>query len=291
MPLAPLPSNPPSPRTTRVGRLHAARRHRRRRWASCLGAALALGTLATAVTTTSVGDTPTLQAASRQILGGAPVVQPSPSRSAATATPDDTPAAGDLPADAAPARTIPGLVVPAAAASQARKAPSVAVGITTTPEIRARLAQERAAAAATARAVHGADPGFSRPVEGTHRTSGFGQRWGRAHQGADFAGPVGQMVRAAAAGTVTFAGEQSGYGNLVEVQHADGSFTRYAHLNSVHAHVGDQVQRAQRVGTLGNSGRSTGPHLHFEVRTPAGTPINPLPWLREHGITPAESQS
>lgn len=217
-----------------------------------------------------------------EVVSGAAPASVSGSGSVPTATPRG---------HADPATSVPGLVVPGttAAADARAHARGVGSGVTTTPAEQARLEKERAAAAATARAIEGADPGFSRPVEGVHQTSGYGKRWGRLHAGLDFAGPVGQMVRSVSAGTVTFAGEQSGYGNLVEVQHEDGSFTRYAHLDEIHAAVGDEVTRAQRVGTLGNSGRSTGPHLHFEVRTPAGTPVDPLPWMRQRGIVPVEA--
>lgn len=86
------------------------------------------------------------------------------------------------------------------------------------------------------------------------------------HHGTDIAMPVGQEVRVAAAGRVTFAGSQGGYGLTVVVQHADGLETRYAHLSAVLVEAGDQVSKGQAVAKSGNTGKSTGPHLHFEVR-------------------------
>lgn len=188
-----------------------------------------------------------------------------------------------------PAAAVPGLTT-AGAASGVRPAAGAraGAGVRTTPESRARLGAEQRASRDADRAVLGATAGFARPVHGTHQSSGFGPRWGRMHKGIDFAGPVGLPIRAVAAGTVSIAEVQSGYGNLIEITHEDGSFTRYGHLDRIRVHPGDEVTPAQIIGTLGNTGRSTGPHLHFEVRTPAGTPINPAPWLRERGIVPAE---
>ena len=111
-----------------------------------------------------------------------------------------------------------------------------------------------------------------RPVDGARISSGFGPRadplTGRrvAHRGLDFVGRVGEPVRALADGVVTFAGLNGGYGRLVEIEHADGYRTRYAHNDSVLVALGARVDKGETVATLGNSGRSTGPHLHLEVR-------------------------
>jgi murein DD-endopeptidase MepM/ murein hydrolase activator NlpD len=86
------------------------------------------------------------------------------------------------------------------------------------------------------------------------------------HAGVDLRAAYGTEVPAAAAGEVTFAGDQTGYGTTVVVRHGDGFETRYAHLSSSEVQAGDQVQAGQSVGRVGNSGRSTGAHLHFEVR-------------------------
>ncbi len=121
---------------------------------------------------------------------------------------------------------------------------------------------------------------FSMPVRSNFRfTSGFGQRWGRLHAGTDFAGPIGTPVYATADGVVTHAGWTSGYGRLIKIQHDFGIETRYAHLNAMDVRVGQRVSRGDRIGALGNSGRSTGPHLHYEVRE-SGNPVNPMNYIR-----------
>lgn len=103
-------------------------------------------------------------------------------------------------------------------------------------------------------------------------SSGFGYRHdpftgGAAmHAGLDFKGPIGAPIYAAARGTVTFVGQKSGYGNAVEVSHGNGIVTRYAHMSRFAARPGQKVAAGAVIGAIGNSGRSTGPHLHFEVR-------------------------
>ncbi len=121
---------------------------------------------------------------------------------------------------------------------------------------------------------------FTIPVKSNFRfTSGFGQRWGRLHAGTDFAGPIGTPIYATADGVVTHAGWSSGYGRLIKIRHEFGIETRYAHLNSMDVTVGQRVSRDERIGAMGNSGRSTGPHLHYEVRV-GGEPVNPMIYIR-----------
>jgi len=121
---------------------------------------------------------------------------------------------------------------------------------------------------------------FSFPVLGSYRfTSGFGPRNGRMHNGSDFAGSPGTPIVATADGIVTFTGRQSGYGLMVQVQHAFGMRTRYAHLSRIHVSEGERVSRGERIGDMGNTGRSTGTHLHYEVHQ-NGTPINPMTFIR-----------
>ena len=103
-------------------------------------------------------------------------------------------------------------------------------------------------------------------------SSGFGYRrdpftGGAAmHAGLDFRGPIGAPIHAAAKGRVSFVGQKSGYGNVVEVSHGNGLVTRYAHMSRFAARVGEAVKAGAVIGAIGNTGRSTGPHLHFEVR-------------------------
>lgn len=108
-------------------------------------------------------------------------------------------------------------------------------------------------------------------------SSEFGPRWGRNHNGLDVAAGTGTPVVAAASGVVTWAGPKGSFGNLVMLDHG-GLTTLYAHLNSVDVGVGDRVTKGQRVATVGSTGRSTGPHLHFEVRV-GGVAANPRGYL------------
>jgi len=115
-------------------------------------------------------------------------------------------------------------------------------------------------------------------------SSGFGYRadpftGGAAfHAGLDFKGPIGAPIYSAAAGRVSFVGVQQGYGNTVEIDHGNGLMTRYAHMSGFRARVGQSVEAGQVIGLIGNTGRSTGPHLHFEVRI-NDRAVNPRPFL------------
>lgn len=115
-------------------------------------------------------------------------------------------------------------------------------------------------------------------------SSGFGYRrdpfTGDAamHAGLDFRGPIGAPIHAAAKGTVSFVGSKAGYGNTVEISHGNGLVTRYAHMSGFAAKPGQKVEAGAVIGAIGNTGRSTGPHLHFEVRQ-NGRPLNPRLFL------------
>ena len=115
-------------------------------------------------------------------------------------------------------------------------------------------------------------------------SSGFGYRSdpftgaGAMHAGLDFRGPIGTPILAAAPGRVSFVGRKSGYGNVVEVDHGQGIMTRYAHLSGFTAKVGTQVGAGQQIAKMGSTGRSTGSHLHFEVRL-NGEAVNPRRFL------------
>ena len=118
------------------------------------------------------------------------------------------------------------------------------------------------------------------PVTQSFRyTSGFGRRWGRMHQGIDMAGPVGTPIHATGDGVVTFAGRSGAYGNLIKISHELGTETRYAHLNRIHVKTGDRVSQGERIGDMGNTGRSTGPHLHYEVRM-NGRAVDPMSFIK-----------
>jgi murein DD-endopeptidase MepM/ murein hydrolase activator NlpD len=122
------------------------------------------------------------------------------------------------------------------------------------------------------------------PASVENITSGFGYRRdpfngsGAMHAGIDFKGPMGSPVFAAADGRVTFVGRKAGYGNVVEITHGNGMLTRYAHLSRFDVKVGQQVAAGATIAGLGSTGRSTGPHLHFEVRI-NDRAVNPRPFL------------
>jgi murein DD-endopeptidase MepM/ murein hydrolase activator NlpD len=121
--------------------------------------------------------------------------------------------------------------------------------------------------------------GYTWPAAGTV-TSRFGRRWGRMHKGIDIAGPIGTPINAAADGIVTAAGWQSGgYGNLVEIRHSDGTTTRYGHNSQISVSIGQTVRQGEQVARMGSTGRSTGSHLHFEIRPSGGSAVNPIALL------------
>ncbi len=127
---------------------------------------------------------------------------------------------------------------------------------------------------------------FAMPVKDSFRwTSGFGYRKDpkgagtRMHEGTDMAGAYGTPIYATAEGTVTFAGWHSGYGRHVKVRHANGIETTYSHMSQIRVEVGQRVSRGDRIGDMGNSGRSTGTHLHYEVHL-NGTPVNPMTFIK-----------
>lgn len=118
------------------------------------------------------------------------------------------------------------------------------------------------------------------PVKSAFRyTSSFGRRWGRAHEGIDMAAPVGTPIFAAGEGVVIFAGWQRGYGNLVKIQHALGTESRYGHMSKIRVKAGQKVSRGSQIGDMGNTGRSTGSHLHYEVRVD-GRAVDPMSFIK-----------
>jgi murein DD-endopeptidase MepM/ murein hydrolase activator NlpD len=121
--------------------------------------------------------------------------------------------------------------------------------------------------------------GYIWPANGI-LSSGYGWRWGRMHNGIDIAGPVGTPIFAAASGVVTYAGwNDGGYGNLVEIEHPDGSFTVYAHNHRIVVREGQEVGQGEQVAEMGSTGFSTGPHLHFEIHPSGDGAVNPIAYL------------
>ena len=117
--------------------------------------------------------------------------------------------------------------------------------------------------------------GYQWPTKGVF-TSGYGWRWGRMHKGIDIANNTGTPIVAARDGIVAFSGWSGAYGYLVEIAHSDGESTRYAHNSRLLVKKGQVVPRGSRISLMGSTGRSTGPHLHFEIRRAGGAALNPM---------------
>jgi murein DD-endopeptidase MepM/ murein hydrolase activator NlpD len=142
-----------------------------------------------------------------------------------------------------------------------------------------RLFCAAALAAAPMAAAKAAPCAIMQPIAG-EPSSPFGPRGSRMHQGLDLRAPVGSPVQAALAGTIVAADRMRGYGLKVDIQHADGSRTRYAHLSGFAPGIaaGRAVAAGQRLGTLGRTGRTTGANLHFALFQ-GGVAVDPAPWL------------
>ncbi|MCZ7456780.1 M23 family metallopeptidase [Streptomyces sp. WMMC940] len=139
-------------------------------------------------------------------------------------------------------------------------------------------------------AVKNIPSGYFAPVVGgvstAYRTAGA--MWSSGyHTGVDFIAPTGTSVKAVGPGTVVSAGWSGAYGNEVVIKHNDGTYSQYAHLSQLSISSGESVTGGQQIGLSGSTGNSTGPHLHFEIRTSPGygSDIDPLAYLRQHGVT------
>jgi murein DD-endopeptidase MepM/ murein hydrolase activator NlpD len=193
------------------------------------------------------------------------------------------PAESAVPAESAPS-TVPGASAPATAPAES------------TPATAPAPAPTQGEPAPATEPVQTGAPGtgscgsatISTPVRGTV-TSPFGPRGGRNHDGVDIAAPTGTPVRAAACGSVSMAGQQSGYGNIVCITHTSQFSTCYAHLSRFATSQGAQVQQGQVIGYVGCTGNCTGPHLHFETRI-NGQPQNPSTYLAG-GSIPGRSKA
>ncbi|WP_327736722.1 M23 family metallopeptidase [Streptomyces nojiriensis] len=136
---------------------------------------------------------------------------------------------------------------------------------------------------------------WDKPLEKYTLSATFGKggnMWSHKHSGQDFAVPVGTPVKAAAAGVVVKAGPNGGgdgpaYGNAIVIKHANATYSQYAHLSKIQVKVGQKVNASQRIALSGNTGNSSGPHLHFEIRTTPnyGSAVNPVAFLRTNGVT------
>lgn len=125
--------------------------------------------------------------------------------------------------------------------------------------------------------------GYIWPTQGI-LTSGYGWRWGRMHRGIDIAAPIGTPIVAAASGEVINVGWQSGYGNVIKLKHLDGSVTVYGHNHKNLVTHGQKVEQGEQIAEMGNTGRSTGSHLHFEIRLADEVAVDPLGLLDNRSI-------
>ncbi|MBT2369015.1 M23 family metallopeptidase [Streptomyces sp. ISL-10] len=188
----------------------------------------------------------------------------------------------------------------AKAATQAKAAKAKAQQAAKQAAAKKAAAQQAAAkkAAATKAAAKKAakkPAAWVKPVNKYTLTASFAQggaMWSAKHSGQDFAVPTGTPVKAAGAGTVVKAGPNGGgdgpaYGNAIVVKHANGKFSQYAHLSKINISVGSTVKAGQTIAKSGNTGNSSGPHLHFEIRTTPnyGSALNPVSFLRTVGVT------
>ncbi|MGW0119142.1 M23 family metallopeptidase [Streptomyces sp. NPDC003327] len=162
---------------------------------------------------------------------------------------------------------------------------------------KAKAAQVKAAAAKAKAKPVAAKKAASwvKPVSSYTLTASYNQggaMWAHKHSGQDFAVPVGTPVKAAGFGTVVKAGPNGGgdgpaYGNAIVVKHGNGTYSQYAHLSKIKVKIGQKVAAGQQIALSGNTGNSSGPHLHFEIRTTPnyGSAVNPAAFLRSHGVS------
>ncbi|WP_267244210.1 M23 family metallopeptidase [Streptomyces sp. PR69] len=160
-------------------------------------------------------------------------------------------------------------------------------------EAQAKAAKTAAEAAKKAKAA--AEKAWHKPVSKYTLTATFGKAgnmWSSNHSGQDFAVPVGTKVSAVHSGTVVKAGPNGAgdgpaYGNAVVIKHDNNTYSQYAHLSRVDVKPGQKVKAGQRIALSGNTGNSSGPHLHFEIRTTPnyGSAVNPVSHLRSEGVT------
>ncbi|MDH6544547.1 M23 family metallopeptidase [Streptomyces sp. SPB4] len=157
------------------------------------------------------------------------------------------------------------------------------------PAVAEQISVQAQAQAAAAKGL------WDKPVKSYTLSATFGKggtMWSHKHSGQDFAVPVGTPVKAAAAGTVVKAGPNGGgdgpaYGNAVVIKHANNTYSQYAHLSKIQVRIGQKVSVHQQIALSGNTGNSSGPHLHFEIRTTPnyGSAVNPVAFLRTVGVS------
>ncbi|MFD5913685.1 M23 family metallopeptidase [Streptomyces massasporeus] len=184
--------------------------------------------------------------------------------------------------------------VQAQAAAQAKVAKAEAVKAEKAAKAAAAKKSAEKKAAAKKAAAKKAKPSWVDPVKKYSLSASFAQNggmWAHKHSGQDFAVPSGTQVVAAHGGTVVKAGgngagDGPAYGNAVVIKHGNGTYSQYAHLSKVTVHVGQIVKTGQEIAKSGNTGNSSGPHLHFEIRTTPnyGSAVDPVKFLRAKGV-------
>ncbi|MFJ8645697.1 M23 family metallopeptidase [Streptomyces sp. NPDC093546] len=201
---------------------------------------------------------------------------------------------------AAEGQAAPALDTAAAVAAQAKAQSTVAQQAAAAQKAAqaaqaAKLAEAAKKATVTKKAAAKKTASWVKPVNGYTLTASFNQggaMWSHKHSGQDFAVPIGTPVKAAHSGVVVKAGPNGGgdgpaYGNAVVIKHSNGTYSQYAHLSKIDVSVGKKVKTGQLIAKSGNTGNSSGPHLHFEIRTTPnyGSAINPASFLRSAGVT------
>ncbi|MFI1419081.1 M23 family metallopeptidase [Streptomyces sp. NPDC020731] len=182
--------------------------------------------------------------------------------------------------------------VQAQAAAQAKAAKAQAAQVEKAAEAKAAKAAQ---AKKAARAAVKKQASWIDPVKSYKLSASFAQNggmWAHKHSGQDYAVPTGTTVKAAHGGTVVKAGgngagDGPAYGNAIVIKHGNGTYSQYAHLSQVNVKIGQVVKTGQKIALSGNTGNSSGPHLHFEIRTTPnyGSAVDPVKFLRAKGVT------
>ncbi|WP_329390837.1 M23 family metallopeptidase [Streptomyces sp. NBC_01351] len=182
-----------------------------------------------------------------------------------------------------------GAVLALGAGTTAAFADTTQTALAGTAELVADQAAAQAAKAAAKTSL------WEKPVDKYTLSATFGKggsMWSHKHSGQDFAVPTGTPVDAVSAGTVVKAGPNGGgdgpaYGNAIVIKHANNTYSQYAHLSKIQVKIGEKVAKGEQIALSGNTGNSSGPHLHFEIRTTPnyGSAVNPMAFLRNAGVT------
>ncbi|MFZ4154590.1 M23 family metallopeptidase [Streptomyces pseudogriseolus] len=184
-----------------------------------------------------------------------------------------------------------------AVASSGNSAPAAAAPAQAAAKAEAAKTQAVKASAVkkATQAAKKSTPSWVSPVKNYTLSASFAQNggmWAHKHSGQDYAVPTGTPVMAAHGGTVVKAGgngagDGPAYGNAIVIKHGNKTYSQYAHLSSLNVKVGQVVKTGQKIALSGNTGNSSGPHLHFEIRTTPnyGSAVNPATFLRAHGVS------